>query len=419
MDLKTEIICVGDELLIGQVVNTNASWLGEQLTLIGITCNKITVLPDRFDIIYNYIKTSIQQHNLVLITGGLGPTDDDLTKSVLCEIFSSSLVEDPQVLKDIEEIFDRFGKAVTERNKEQALVPDNCKVLYNKAGTAPGMMFESNEFLLFSLPGVPFELHYLFQKYIPTILESKYNIVKAIHHTILTIGIGESDLADLLDDFENNLEEDIHLAYLPSPGQVRLRLSLYKESKPNSIAFKHKINALEQLTNDYKYGNDNQTLEEIVGLLLKSNGQSLAIAESCSGGYLSYKVVSVPGASDYFKGSIVSYDNSVKISALEIPEILINQFGAVSAECVEAMARNVKKILKSDYGLSTSGLAGSKNMTDSDKNGLLFIGISGPKGTFSFKFKIGHSRMRFIEVTANLAMNILRKTILNDCNTAV
>ncbi len=401
-------------MLIGQVINTNAAWLGEQLAEIGINCNRVIVLPDKYEVLLSYITKAAAKNNLVFISGGLGPTDDDLTKEVLCKVFDSHLIEDAKALKDITNVFKSFGKEVTPRNLEQALVPHNCKVLYNSSGTAPGMLFETDQCMMFSLPGVPFELKHIYQNQIFPLLKHKYPDINYLNSTILTIGTGESYLADVLESYESELPEFMSLAYLPSPGQVRIRLNLKKGGIEAKNVFQSKLIELNQLLLPYSYGKGKETIEDVTFNLLNKYSKSLAVAESCTGGHLSSRIVNIPGASKIFKGSIIAYHNELKINELGVDENVIRKHGAVSSQCVEAMALNIKTKFKSDYGLSTSGIAGPSGGSTEKPIGLVYIGISGPSGTSSHKFQLGHARKRFIEVSSSFAINILRKTILSD-----
>ncbi|HNX86560.1 MAG TPA: CinA family nicotinamide mononucleotide deamidase-related protein, partial [Bacteroidales bacterium] len=334
--MKAEIINIGDELLIGQVVNTNASWMAEQLTLTGFPVIRVTVISDTRDQILDALKEAEQRSDIVLISGGIGPTNDDITKQTLCEYFNTSLVFDEDAYRDIELFFALRGMKVTPLNRQQAELPAACISLPNKLGTARGMWFEKRDpsgrkVVFVSMPGVPFEMKELMVKEVIPRLKNHFNPPFLYHKTLLTQGIGESFLAEQIARWEENLPENIRLAYLPQPGLVRLRLS---GSGDNETTVRRQVTTaaeeLQSLIPDYLFGQDDDTLEAIIGRLLTQKGQTLATAESCTGGYIAHLITSVPGSSNYFKGSIVAYANDIKENLLFVSPETILKKGAVS-----------------------------------------------------------------------------------------
>ncbi len=414
--MHAEIISIGDELLIGQTINTNAAWMGEQLNLIGIDVIRTIVISDKKEAILDTLYESSQRVNIILITGGLGPTKDDITKHTLCEYFNSNLVRDEETLKLIEDYFTKRGRQMLETNRQQADLPDNCKVLKNIHGTAPGMWFEKNDCLYVSMPGVPYEMKAIMSEYVIPELKNRFINETILHRTILTQGIGESFLAEIIKAWEIKLRnEQLSLAYLPSPGIVRLRISAKGK---NEQELQQKINFFEkeliQLIPQYVYGFEKEKLEEITGKLLFNKKQTLSIAESCTGGYISHLITSVSGSSNYFLGSVISYDNSVKINQLGVYNEDINKHGAVSQQIVEQMAIGVRKLINTDYSIAVSGIAGPDGGTPDKPVGTVWIAIAHPNGVYSKKFLFEQNRERNIQRTALTALNLLRKIILGE-----
>ena len=336
-----EIISIGDELLIGQVINTNASWMATQLNLIGIDVVQITVISDKKEAIKSSIDNAFKRADIILMTGGLGPTNDDITKICLCEYFDSKLVFDESTYQRIEKLFAQRGFAVTALNRQQAEVPDKCKVIPNNNGTASGMWFEKNGKILISMPGVPFEMKTMITDYIIPQLKT-LNKVVIFHKTIHIQGIGESFLADLIKDWENQLPNNIKLAYLPQPGLIRLRLSAkgLTTDKLDEQVFAE-IEKLNKIIPDLIFGYDDDTLEDVVGKLLTTKNMTVSTAESCTGGYLSHLITTIPGSSAYYKGSIIAYSNEVKMQILGVSNETLEKYGAVSNQIVKEMAIGV------------------------------------------------------------------------------
>lgn len=412
-EIKTEIISIGDELLIGQVTNTNASWMASELNKSGIKVVRITTISDTGDDIKNAIADAEQRADVILTTGGLGPTKDDITKNVLAEYFNSEIIFHEPTYKHIVSLFSKRNYKVTEVNKHQALLPDSCIPLHNKNGTAPGMWFEKGSKVIVSMPGVPFEMKSLLVDEVIPRLQEKFNLNYIYHRTVMTTGIGESMLAEIISDWENSLPNHIKLAYLPQPGIVRLRLSSTGENEEKVI---NEINdycdILALLIPDIIFGYDDIKLEEVIANQLKKKGYSLSTAESCTGGYIAQLVTSIAGSSDYFNGSIVSYANYVKVKQLKVSQKDIENSGAVSRVVVEQMAVGGQKNLKTDYCLATSGVAGPGGGTDEKPVGTVWIALATPSGVKSKLFHYGEHRGRNIRRSALSALEMLRQELL-------
>jgi nicotinamide-nucleotide amidase len=413
---SAEIITIGDEILIGQVINTNAAWIGEQLSCIGVSVIQHTTIPDEHRAIIKALQTASDNADLIIITGGLGPTKDDITKTALCEFFQKKLVLNDEVAKHVEKIFSRYGTQLLSVNKKQAEVPEGCRVLKNNHGTAPGMLFEENNKVYISLPGVPYEMKGIMEEEALPLISEKFNLETIVHRTILTQGIGESFLAEKIKGWANGLEkESIGLAYLPSPGLVRLRLTAKGLDRPNlekkvSVA----VDALRPLLPKHIFGEGNTTMAEVLGKLLREKGLSLSVAESCTGGNIAQKLTSIPGSSDYFKGGVVSYSNEIKVGLLGVDAALIEKRGAVSEAVAIEMAKGARDHLKSDLAISTTGVAGPTGGTEEKPVGTVWIGLATTKGIWAKKFQLGDNRERNIEVTALTALNLLRLELVNN-----
>lgn len=409
--MNVEIINIGDELLIGQVVNTNASWIAEQLNLAGFPVKKITSIADNETEIAKSIGHAFKESSIILMTGGLGPTKDDITKTTLVGYFNTTLKLDNKAKEMISGFFLKRGLELSETNYQQALVPEDCTVIYNYNGTASGMWFERDGKVLVSLPGVPFEMKAMVSDQVIPMLQKKFSSKTIIHRTILTTGIGESFLADIISQWEDELPYFIKLAYLPSPGMVRLRLSAFSDSDSNSI-IEEEIDKLQQLIPDYIFGYEHDTLEGVVGKLLQERGKTLSIAESCTGGNISHLITSIAGSSAYFKGGFVAYSNEMKMNQLGVSEHTLNNFGAVSLETVKEMAESTRQILQTDYSLAISGIAGPSGETKDKPLGTTWIAIASEKETLCKQFLFGDNRPRNISRSSYAALNLLRLQIL-------
>jgi nicotinamide-nucleotide amidase len=411
--MKAEIITIGDEILIGQIVDTNSAWIAEQFNLNGIEIYQITSVHDNHQHILEAMKKAEEKVDLVVLTGGLGPTKDDITKNTLCEYFNTKLVHHEATFQHIREIFSRRNFDFNKLNRDQALVPESCTVLFNKTGTAPGMWFKKNNTIFVSVPGVPFEMKYLVEfEILPRIV--KQGRTKAIFHkTVLTQGIPESMLALQIESWEDALPEHIKLAYLPNPMSVRLRLSATGTDK---TVLKHEveeqIQQLQQIIPDHIFGYDNETMAEVVGRLLKMRGKTLAVAESCTGGYISHLLTSVPGSSEYYKGGVTAYSNEVKKQLLGVNETSLAEYGAVSEQVAKEMALGVKQALQTDFAVSTTGIAGPDGGTDEKPVGTVWIAVSGENKVFATQYGFGSNRERNIIRSGQTALQLLRQIIL-------
>jgi nicotinamide-nucleotide amidase len=412
--MKAEIISIGDELLIGQVINTNASWIGEQLTMAGIKVYQAVSIADDYNHIFEALELAGKRADVVLITGGLGPTKDDITKKTLCDFFGAKPVFNEQVFEDVKEIFRVRGRKVTELNRKQAEVPDNCTVIRNVHGTAPGMWFEKEGKIFVSMPGVPFEMRPMVTDYIIPELRKKFSLPAIYHKTVLTQGVPESEMAAMIEEWENALPSNVKLAYLPQPGIVRLRLTASGNNRDDLVTVVEKeIVRLKELIGDYIFGFDKDTLEEVVGKMLRQKKKTVSTAESCTGGYIAHLITSVAGSSDYYKGSVVSYANEIKNNILDVNDGDIEKFGAVSEPVVTQMAANVRKKFGTDFALATSGIAGPAGGTDEKPVGTTWIAVATPEKVVARLFRFGEHRGRNIRRSALMALDMLRKEIVN------
>jgi nicotinamide-nucleotide amidase len=413
--MKAEIITIGDEILIGQIVDTNSAWMAEQLNLAGIEVYQITSVHDDRDHILQALSSAEKQVDVVLITGGLGPTKDDITKYALCDYFETKLVFHEPTFEVIRERFKNRGIDLNKLNRDQALVPESCTVIPNAEGTAPCMWFERNGTIFVSMPGVPFEMKGLMaREVLPRLLTSgKPKVI--VHKTVLTQGVPESMLAIQIEGWENNLPPFIKLAYLPNPTSVRLRLTATgTDAQMLREEIDRQVGLLQLLIPNEIFGFDNDTLADAVARLLKEKNKVLAVAESCTGGYISHLLTLIPGASEWYAGGITAYDNSAKISLLGIhPETLI-QNGAVSENTAKEMASGAKNALRSDFSIATTGIAGPDGGTPDKPVGTIWISVSGPTKLIAQKFVFGNNREQNIMRSAQTALQMLRRLILED-----
>jgi nicotinamide-nucleotide amidase len=412
--MKAEIISIGDELLIGQVINTNAAWMGELLNRNGIKVKQIKAIADDKKDIIEAIDAAFDSADLILLTGGLGPTKDDITKHTLCEYFDTKLVFNAEAFARIEEIFRLRNFKVSAVNKAQADLPENCTPLTNINGTASGMWFEKNGKVLVSMPGVPFEMKPMMENEVIPRFTAKFKTPAILHKTIMTQGVGESFLAKIIEDWESSLPKNIKLAYLPQPGIVRLRLSATGENKAKCEQFiADLVEKLKLLIGDLIFGYDDILLEEAVGESLKLHHKTLATAESCTGGYIAHLLTSVAGSSSYFKGSAVTYANEIKENILGVAGDDLEKHGAVSETVVKQMALGAKKKFGTDYAIATSGIAGPDGGTEDKPVGTTWIAIAGPKGVLAEKHHFGEHRGRNIRRAALTALFLLKKEVEN------
>jgi nicotinamide-nucleotide amidase len=413
--IQATIITIGDELLIGQVIDTNSAFIAQKLNAIGVGVQQRIAVGDDALAITNALDTAIQKSQIVILTGGLGPTADDITKPLLNRYFGGNMIVDQTTLDHITYIFEQIHKKpMIERNRKQAEVPDVCEVLFNQSGTAPGMLFKKNDSLIFSLPGVPYEMQWLMsEKVIPIILDT-FKLGVIAHRTLLTAGVGESFLAESILEFEKNLPETIKLAYLPSYGMVRLRLT-GKSDDATSLndQLDGLFEALKEHVKAYIVTDKDEPIEVVVGRLLKDQNQTVSTAESCTGGFIGHLLSKHAGSSTFFTGSIVSYDNRIKTEFLDVPTSILKTVGAVSKEAVEQMAVAIRAKMNTDYGISVSGIMGPSGQTDEKPLGMVWIGVANKEKVVSKVFYLRFDRQKNIEVTANQAINLLRLLIIN------
>lgn len=407
--MKLDIISIGDELLIGQTLNTNAHWISKEMNAIGFAIREHVSIADTEDAILVAVENSMLNADVVLVTGGLGPTKDDLTMPVLNSYFGGNLVRDEKVYQHIEELITSRGYVMNQNNQDQAIVPDNCKVVHNANGTAPGLWFEKEGKVLVAMPGVPYEAKAIITDTVIPWLKEKYELPEIINQMVYTQGIPESMLAEVIVNWEDNLPNIIKLAYLPSPGRVKLRLSTVgKDRVTMQRVVDEQVELLKQLIPDNVYSEDSEDLGELIGGLLRSGNKTLATAESCTGGYISHLITRLAGSSDYYKGSVIAYANEVKIAELGVSSADIEQYGAVSQQVVEQMAVGVQQKMDTHYTIATSGIAGPTGGTDEKPVGTVWIAIATPEGLVSKKYQFGKLRDVNIERAAMTALGMLR-----------
>ncbi len=414
--MKAEIISIGDELLIGQVINTNQAFLAEKLNSIGIAVQRMTTVGDGEEHILEAFAGGLKDHDLVLVTGGLGPTHDDITRAAVCRFFDTDLVVNEESLSRVRAFFERRGVAPRKINEDQALVPRSCTVIQNHHGTAPGFMFERQGRFLIAMPGVPFEMKAMTESFILPYFSSKRSGSVIQHRTLKTTGIGESFLAEQIGDVETLLGADngITLAFLPSPTGTRLRITVRAKTADEARA---KISDVERgirsKAGKYVYAVDDEELEQTLGKLLVDRHLTIAIAESCTGGLIANRITDVPGSSAYFERSYVTYSNDSKMADLGVPSELIRRHGAVSREVAEAMARCVRLKANTDIGLSTTGIAGPTGGSPEKPVGLVWIGYSDRSVTLALKFNFGDNRQRTKERASQAALELVRRKLLD------
>lgn len=412
--MKAEIITIGDEILIGQTIDTNSAWMANKLNLIGADIIRISSISDKKDEIIKALDSAKERADIVLITGGLGPTNDDITKETLAEYFGAKLVINKEVLSNIEHFVFKRKAEMNERNVKQAEVPDNCTVLMNNIGTAPGMLFKEKDKIIISMPGVPFEMKELMTNHVIPLIKSKQEGFHIIHKVILTQGLPESKLAEVLEKWENSLPETISLAYLPSPGLIKLRLTAKgNDKKYLERDIKNSVSGLQNIIPELICGYDSEKIEELLGKKLMQLGKTVSTAESCTGGNIAHLITSISGSSKYFKGSIVAYSNEIKQKALNVNKSDIDTYGAVSKQVVEQMAIGACKVLNTDYAISTSGIAGPDGGTIEKPVGTTWIAVSNGKNAISKLHVFGDQRERNIQRASLTAINMLLK-LLNE-----
>lgn len=409
MPTKAEIITIGDEILYGQTLDTNSHWMSGVLDEINIKVYQKTTIGDTEEHILTSLKDAESRADVILITGGLGPTNDDLTKPTLAKYFGVELARNEEALQEIKDLFFRAGRKMSVLNEQQADLPANCKKITNHVGTAPGMWFEVRNKIFISMPGVPYEMKNMMERNLLPMLREKFT-KEVIHHKIVkTIGVPESTLAEQIEDWEANLPTHQKLAYLPTFGQVKLRLtSTGTDLETLKQETEHQVEQLLQLISQYVFGFDKDELEQVLGDRLRDRGATIATAESCTGGQIAAAFTSIPGSSDYFKGSVVAYDNQVKIDQLHVDPAAIEAHGAVSEQVVTQMAENVRKLLKTDVGLATSGIAGPGGGSEEKPVGTIWLGYSDKDKTIAKKVHFTRNREMNIKFGVMSAMNLFR-----------
>jgi nicotinamide-nucleotide amidase len=413
--MTSEIITIGDEIIIGQVIDTNSAFIAASLNEAGIEVIKITSVPDSKESIAGALDIARKTADIIVMTGGLGPTGDDITKRTLAVYFKSRLVLNKDVLEHIRKLISHLPGKLSERNMKQAELPDNCKIIVNNYGSASGMWFEDKGKIFISLPGVPYEMKAMITKGIIPELKKRFSLPIIIHKTILTCGVAESVMADRIKDWEEELPAALKLAYLPSPGILRLRISGTGSSRKEvRKEIERQLEKLNALTGEDIFGYDDDILEEIIGRLLAERKLTVSVAESCTGGKISELITSVAGSSLYFKGSVIAYSNEIKISILGVSADIIEKQGAVSEEVVRAMAVNTRKIYCTDYAIATSGIAGPAGGTPKKPVGTTWICVASAEEVLAGKYSFGKHRGRNILKASITALNMLRKLIINN-----
>lgn len=412
--MKAEIITIGDELLIGQTIDTNSAWMGAELSMIGFDVWRKTSIHDISLDILNTLNEVSGRSDVVLITGGLGPTSDDITKSTLCEFFNTQLVTDNEVLMMIEAMMNKRQFPMNENNRRQAEVPESCRVLKNATGTAPGMWFEQNETIFISMPGVPMEMKHIMKEHVLPELKKRFTSQVIKHRNIMTYGAPEARLAELLITFEAALPKNIKLAYLPSSGIIKLRLTGTGTNLHTlSDNLQDQVNNLYRIIPDLIYAENEESFESVIGKLLGNKKQTLCTAESCTGGRIANMIISVPGSSSYFKGSVIAYDNSVKTQLLGVGKEIIASDGAVSEQVIIQMAEGIRRLFNTDFAVATSGVAGPDGGTEQKPVGTVWIAVASENGTVTSKHVFGNDRITNIERFSIAALNLLRNQIIS------
>ncbi|MBS1771985.1 MAG: CinA family nicotinamide mononucleotide deamidase-related protein [Bacteroidetes bacterium] len=412
--MDASIITIGDELLIGQTIDTNSAWIARHLNELGINVKRRVAVGDTADAIKAALDNEITESGIILVTGGLGPTSDDITKPLLCEYFGGKMVVNEKVLNHVKDIFTKRNRPFLERNLRQAEVPDNCQVLHNRMGTAPGMMFGKDGKIIVAMPGVPFEMMAIMEDHVLPLLRNKFTGYYIVHRSILTVGQGESFIAEKIVDIEENLPEYIKLAYLPSVGMVKLRLTGSGENETQLIQeIEYWQNTLSERLGNIVLAKEDIPIEQVIGRALLEKGRTVSFAESCTGGYLSHLMTQIPGASNYFKGSVVSYLIEVKENVLGVSYQTLEELGAVSEPVAIQMVEGVRKVLNTDYSLSVTGVLGPGVDDGRNPVGTVWIAVSDGNTTVAKDFRFFYDRIRNKEMTATMAMLMLWKFINN------
>ena len=414
--MKATVITIGDEILIGQIVDTNSAWIGQKFSELGVKLHEIISVGDDAAQIVEALNRAKASSQIVLMTGGLGPTKDDITKKTLVDYFETELVLNEEVWEKMKQIFEKRGLKVLEMNRSQAMIPKDCIMLPNKRGTAQGTWFERDGVVFISMPGVPHEMKHLMEEQVIPRLQEKFSFPKIVHSTIMTAGAGESVVANLLAQFEEELPANIKLAYLPDLGTVKLRLSAHGDTEELKGVVQVQIEKMKEILGNYVYAEGEEKLEVVIGKILLQKEETVSCAESCTGGYIAHLFTSVPGSSRYFDGGVVSYSYEVKERLLGVKTETLNSVGAVSEECVKEMLQGLLQITDTTYGIAISGIAGPDGGTADKPVGTVWIAVGSKEKMVAKKFQFFPSRMENIRVFSNAALNLLRLFVLDKLN---
>jgi nicotinamide-nucleotide amidase len=411
-DIFAEILTIGDEILYGQIIDTNSQWISAELDKIGIRIRRKSSIGDQAQEILDALKEAEKRSDIILITGGLGPTNDDITKKTLCTYFNSTLVLNEEALQEVTAFFNKRGRELTGINRQQAFLPDSCTYIPNRSGTAPGMWFDRNGKVFMSMPGVPFEMKSLMAQEVIPRLREKFKTPVIYHKVIRTVGIGESFLAEKIKDWEASLPSHLKLAYLPSYSEVKLRLTASGEEKDALLKDVEKqVASLLTIVPELIFGYDDDSLEKVIGNLLIQNKKTISTAESCTGGNIAYTLTSIAGSSEYFLGSVVAYHNSIKINILGVKEQTLEEHGAVSEDVVKEMAEGIRKKFNTDVAVSVSGIAGPGGGTEDKPIGTVWIAYSDKDQTVARKLIFGNIRDVNIKLSTIAALNLVRQCL--------
>ena len=409
--MKAEIITIGDEILIGQIVDSNSAFIGQELNKAGVNVTQITTVSDDKISILNSIKNAESRADLIILTGGLGPTKDDITKKTIAEYFNDELVFNQDVYNHVKTLLSGRGITMNKLNSNQAYVPSTCTVMHNDVGTAPGMLFEKNDKVYFSIPGVPFEMKFLISKKLIPYIKENFTLNSIIHKVVMTQGIPESHLAEIIEDWETNLPEEIKLAYLPQPGLVRLRLSAQGDNEYLNSLIDSQIEKLNKIIPEAIFGYDEEKIEDTIVNILKEKSAKMATAESCTGGNISALITSVSGSSEVYNGSVIAYSNQIKENVLGVKLNTLEEHGAVSSQVVEEMVKGVLELMNTDYAIAVSGIAGPNGGTDEKPVGTTWIAVGSKDKIISELHLFGEERSRNIRRASVTALNMLRNFI--------
>lgn len=415
--ITASIITIGDELLIGQTIDTNSAWMAQELNKIGVWVKRRVAVGDNREDIWQALDNESNEADIVLITGGLGPTADDITKPLLCDYFGGKMIVNEEVLQHVKNIFRRINRPLIDRNLKQAEVPDVCEVLMNERGTAPGMLFRKGKKLFISMPGVPHEMKGLMSNKVLPLLQSEFQMPFILHRTLLTAGVGESFIAEKIQSWEEALPEAVKLAYLPNYGMVRLRLTTQTNEKEKAEQELDRLFVeLQELVKDWLIIDKDLPLEKALGDLLISKNKSLSTAESCSGGYIAHLLTSVPGSSLYFKGTVVAYSYDAKETILGVNHSTLETKGAVSEETITEMFNGLMKVTTADYGIATSGIMGPGGGTDDKPVGTVWVAVGSREKMVAKRLHFRFDRAKNIELTATNALLMLFQFVKAETN---